>query len=103
MLTPADIARRNALNVSDLFRTIPGVRVASTRGFGSAVLLRGGCRPTVYLNGMRMSDDAAMTIDELASPSEITAVEVYNTASRPAEFRGNNCGSVVLWAGMLPR
>jgi carboxypeptidase family protein/TonB-dependent receptor-like protein len=103
ILTPADIAKRNALNVSDLFRTIPGVRVAPTRGFGSAVLLRGGCRPTVYLNGMRLSDDAATTIDELASPSEITAVEVYNTASRPAEFWGNNCGSVVLWAGMLPR
>lgn len=103
ILTPADIAKRNALNVSDLFRTIPGVRVAPTRGFGYAVLLRGGCLPTVYLNGMRMSDDAASTIDQLVSPDEITAVEVYTTATRPPEFWGNNCGSVVLWAGMLPR
>jgi hypothetical protein len=103
ILTPADIAKRNALNVSDLFRAMPGVRVTPTRGFGSAVLLRGGCVPTVYLNGMRMSDDAATSIDELASPNEITAVEVYNTAARPAEFWGNSCGTVVLWAGMLPR
>jgi carboxypeptidase family protein/TonB-dependent receptor-like protein len=103
ILTPAQIADRHALNVSDLFRTIPGVRVSPTRGFGKAVRLRGGCLPTVYLNGMRMSDDAATMIDELASADEITAVEVYSTAERPAEFWGNNCGTVVLWAGMLPR
>jgi hypothetical protein len=77
--------------------------VSPTRGFGNAVLLRGGCLPTVYLNGMRLSDDAATMIDELASPDEITAVEVYSTAGRPAEFWGNSCGTVVLWAGMLPR
>lgn len=103
ILTPAQVAQRNALNVSDLFRTMPGVRVSPTSGFGYAVLLRGGCVPTVYLNGMRMPDDAATSIDELASPGEITAVEVYNTAARPAEFWGNSCGTVVLWAGMLPR
>lgn len=103
ILTPADIAKRNPLNVSDLFRTIPGVRVAPTRGFGNAVLLRGGCLPTVYMNGMRMSDDAAANIDELASPDEITAVEVYTPAGRPPEFWGNSCGSVVIWAGTLPR
>lgn len=103
ILTPADIAKRNAFQVSDLLRSMPGVRVAPTRGFGNAILLRGGCLPTVYVNGMRMDDDAATEIDALATPSEVTAVEVYNTAGRPAEFWGNNCGSVVLWVGMLPR
>jgi len=103
ILTPADIAKRNALETTDLLRTVPGVRVVPTRGFGSAILLRGGCLPTVYLNGMRMPDDAATDIDALAPPSEVTAIEVYNTAGRPAEFWGNNCGSVVLWVGMLPR
>ena len=103
ILTPADIAKKNAFQVTDLLRTMPGVHVAPTRGFGNAILLRGGCLPTVYLNGLRMPDDAATEIDSFASPSEVTAVEVYNTAGRPAEFWGNNCGSVVLWVGMLPR
>ena len=103
ILTPADIAKRNAFEVTDLLRTMPGARVVPTRGFGNAILLRGGCLPTVYLNGMRMPDDAASDLDALATPSEVTAVEVYNTAGRPAEFWGNNCGSVVLWVGMLPR
>jgi hypothetical protein len=102
ILTPADIARRNAFQASDLFRTIPGVHVAPTRGFGNAVLIR-GCLPTVYLNGMRMADDAASDIDMLVSPNELTAVEVYTASNRPAEFFGNSCGTVVLWAGMLPR
>jgi hypothetical protein len=103
ILTPADIAKRNAFQVSDLFRTMPGVRVAPTRsGFGNTVLIR-GCKPTVYYNGMRMDDDAASDIDMLAQPSNLTAVEVYTAASRPAEFFGNSCGSVVLWVGMLPR
>ena len=102
ILTPADIARRNAFQATDLFRTIPGVRVAQGRGFSNTILVR-GCKPTVYLNGMRMDDEAASDIDMLVTASELTAVEVYTAASRPAEFFGNSCGSVVLWAGMLPR
>jgi hypothetical protein len=102
-LTPGDIAKRNAVQASELFRMIPGVRVAPTRrGFGNTILLR-GCAPTVYLNGMRMDDRAAGEIDDLVTPSELTAIEVYTVASRPVEFYGNNCGSVVIWAGMLPR
>lgn len=102
ILTPADIARRGAFEATDLFRTMPGVRVAQGRGFSSTVLIR-GCRPTVYLNGMRMDEEAASDIDMLVRPSELTAVEVYTAANRPAEFFGNSCGSIVLWAGMLPR
>ena len=101
-LTPADIAKRHPLQVTDLFRTMPGVRVAPWRG-GYALLMRGNCRPTVYLNGMRMDDNAATELDQFANASEITAVEVYTPAGRPMEFWGNGCGSVVIWAGMLPR
>jgi hypothetical protein len=103
ILTPADIAKRNAFQASDLFRTIPGVRVAPTRGgFGNTVLIR-GCKPTVYYNGMRMDDEAASDIDMLVQIHDLTVVEVYTAASRPAEFFGNSCGSIVLWVGMLPR
>ena len=101
-LTPADIERRHATRVSDLFHAMPGVYVAPNRGFGNVVLIR-GCTPTIYLNGMRLGEEAAQDIDLLASPTELTAVEVYTAAGRPAEFWGNSCGSIVLWAGMLPR
>ena len=100
-LTPADIERRHAIRTTDLFQTMPGVRVVPGR-FGQTVLVR-GCAPTVYLNGMRLGEDAAGDLDLLANPSEITAVEVYTAAGRPAEFWGSPCGSIVVWAGMLPR
>jgi len=103
-LTPADIEKRHAVQVTDLFRTMAGVRVLpSRRGFGNTVLLRGNCRPTVYINGMRMDDNAASELDQYVNADEVTGVEVYNTAGRPMQFWGNNCGSVVIWAGMLPR
>ena len=94
---PTSGVENNAFAVSDLFRSMPGVRVAPSQGFGHTILIR-GCRPTVYLNGMRMSDDAASEIDMLATAQEVTAVEVYTAAGRPVQFWGNSCGSVVLWA-----
>ena len=102
VLTPADIERRHPLRLTDLFRTIPGVRVVPSGAFGNMILLR-GCPPTVFLNGVRLGEGAAGDLDLLASTTEITAVEVYTASMRPAEFWGNSCGSVVLWAGMLPR
>ena len=103
-LTPADIEKRHPIQVTDLFRMMPGVRLAPSRnGYGYTVVMRGNCRPTVYLNGMRMDDNAASELDQLANAGEITGVEVYTAAGRPMEFWGNSCGSVVIWAGMLPR
>lgn len=101
VLTPADIEKRHAIQASELFRTIPGVQVVRGR-YGNVVLLR-NCRPTVYLNGMRLDDSGTTDIDQIANPDEITGIEVYTVANRPPEFWGNNCGSVVIWAGMLPR
>ena len=100
-LTPVDIEKRHAIRVTDLFQTMPGVRVVPGR-FGQTVLVR-GCPPTIYLNGMRLGEEAASDLDLLANPTEITAVEVYTAAGRPAEFWGSPCGSIVIWAGMLPR
>jgi len=100
-LTPVEIEKRHAVRTTDLFQTMPGVRVVPGT-FGQTVLVR-GCRPTIYLNGMRLGEEAASDLDLLANPSEITAVEVYTAAGRPAEFWGSPCGSIVLWAGMLPR
>jgi hypothetical protein len=67
-----------------------------------AVLVR-GCLPTVYLNGIRMYEDAAKRINTIVDPSQITVIEVYSASGRPVEFWGNACGSVVLWVGQTPR
>ena len=75
--------------------------VASSRrqpGSSNAVLLR-GCEPAVFIDGVRIHGGAA-AIDELVSPIEIAAVEVYRGPSEvPVEFSGpeTGCGAIVIW------
>ncbi|HKW47571.1 MAG TPA: carboxypeptidase regulatory-like domain-containing protein [Gemmatimonadaceae bacterium] len=105
ILTPTDIAKRQVIRTSDLLREFPEVTMLPGR-FGDGILVRGPrglCLPIVYLNGIKQPDDFASNIDALAFPGEVTAIEVYSAAGVPAEFWGNECGSVVIWVGMLPR
>ena len=106
ILTPADLEKRQAIRTSDLLRELPEVTVVPSR-LGNGILLRGPrgpCLPTVYINGIKQPDDFATNIDALAFPGEVTAIEEYPAAGAPAEFfSGNECGSVAIWAGMMPR
>ncbi|HEX6535774.1 MAG TPA: carboxypeptidase regulatory-like domain-containing protein [Gemmatimonadaceae bacterium] len=101
--TRGDIEHRKPFQLTDLLRDVPGVRVVPTAGFRYAVVMRGGsprgCTPDVWVDGMRFSlDDASM--DDYASPADITAVEVYARASEvPAVFGPAACGAVVIWTG----
>ena len=94
------IERRNAIYVSDLFRMIPGVRITSGFG-GGQVFLRGGCSPTVFVNGMRMAKLDGFGLEDFVSASEVRALEVYTRGSGvPLEFTTiDGCGAVVFWTG----
>jgi hypothetical protein len=59
----------------------------------------GPCRPTVYLDGMRLG--TAEDLDFLANVNTLEAVEVYTSAGQaPVEFWSGGCGSLVLWTRM---
>lgn len=70
------------------------------------IYLRGGtnvggtCAPALYLDGVRIQQNASVTIDEFVDPSQLEGVEVYSRASvAPAEFGGgNDCGVVAFWS-----
>lgn len=97
-ITREDIEARNPFYVSDLLRTVPGVRVVpDSRGFGNAVLLRRGCRPTIYLDGMRLAMLDGFGIDDLLMAHDVEGIEVYQGIQAPAQFSGGSCGAVVLW------
>ena len=115
-LTPEDIARRQPLVTSDIFRSVPGVRLVSPRGtFGERILMRGAsvadaCSPTIYLNGQPMYDLSADEIDTWVRPKEIAGIEIYAGPGVPAEYqqglsgglmsRGElrePCGSILIW------
>lgn len=89
---------KNPRYLSELFRTIPGARLAPSPSGGSKLLLR-GCKPKIWLDGV-LAQDAE--IDELIGPSEIAGIEIYTSmAGIPAQYmdRENRaCGAVIIWS-----
>lgn len=83
-------------NASDLFRTVPGIRVQSAAN-GNTIRIR-GCQPMVVVDGQRVP---GAELDEMIQPSEIGAIEFYPSfAGIPAQFveRGNRlCGLILVW------
>jgi hypothetical protein len=104
-MTRQDIEKRNVMHVTDLLRTVPGVRVTPARGIAYVVTLRGGCRPTIVVDGMRLftgfsDDDALDDLDMIVRPEQILGIEVYNgPAGAPMEYGVGGCGSILIWTG----
>ncbi len=96
-VTREDIEAKMPMEVSDLLRTMPGVRVTPPATFGrvASVLLRGGCEPEVYLDGTKTIKP--FPIDQVLSPDDVEAVEVYQGSEVPARFASSGCGVVVIW------
>lgn len=95
--TREDIERRAPSRPSDILRSAPGVRVMSTRGGQSVVVMgRSRCRPMYWLDGRVVP---MFELDHLAT-SEIQAIEVYRGPSEtPPELNRMNagCGVIAIW------
>lgn len=105
-VTAADIARKNPIVTSDLFRALSGVRLQlDTTGFERQLLVRGGqgqdlwCRAPIYINGRVIDSLSADDIDSMVRPNEITGIEVYSAGTAPPQFQQglSGCGSIVIW------
>jgi hypothetical protein len=90
------IERRDVSFVSDLLRSVRGVQVTSHSGVGNRVRFR-GCRPMIWLNGLRVPD---AEVDEVAHPADVEAIEVYlSMTGMPPNFVDHvgRCGAVAIW------
>jgi hypothetical protein len=100
-ITEADINRRNPMVLTDVLRTVPGVRVVPNGQFGYTVQGRGNCTPDLFIDGMRVLDGTAQ-IDQLVRPTDVAGVEVYTGgAGAPAQLQGpggSACGVVAVWS-----
>lgn len=110
----AEIRRRNPRQLSDLLRSVPGVRVqSSTAGlrYISSHFRRltgdpdnpeaGLCDMMLYLDGQPFQATASAA-DVRVVVAELAAIEVYaSAASVPREFAGHNaaCGVILIWLG----
>ncbi|MDB4907672.1 MAG: TonB family protein [Gemmatimonadetes bacterium] len=105
--TRAEIERRHPTNLSDLLRTLPGVRVALGND-GKARLRMGrsitssanrvDCPVEYVVDGVR---PALFNIDDM-NPMDVEGIEIYNgAAALPPELTSHNgnssCGVIVIW------
>lgn len=95
-VTRKEIDRRRPRFVTDMFRTMPGVRVVPDRRGDQHLLMRGGCVPKLYIDGVAAYEGAS--IDLAVRPVEVEAIEVYSNASVPIEYAHDACGAVLIWS-----
>lgn len=100
-ITREDVERRRPMRVSDLFRTVPGVRVVSDRLGDAHLMLRGRCTPKVYMDGVATSED--LSIDLSLRPVDIEGIEVYSNATAPVEYGREACGVILVWTRVPQR
>lgn len=103
-LTRAELETLGAATVTSLVATVPGVRllyVPRAPGASSVALLqlRGGCMPTIFVDGMRLGQYSDAGIDDWLRPDMLEGVEIYSSlAGLPAQFQSfSNCGAIAFW------
>lgn len=100
--TRAEIEDINPMHLTDLFRRIPGMQLASTNVIQNAVRMRGArdCPPLLWLDG---APAAAAEYDlDTIDPLSIEAMEIYSGPSEtPVQFHPpmdvQACGVIVIW------
>lgn len=96
-ITRDEIEKLHPYRTTDLLNRIPGVQTRPMMG-GNSVTIRGTCRPTLYVDGVRV--DGYRSIDDLVQPLDLEGVEVYRSADHaPVEYTGlrAGCAAVLIW------
>jgi hypothetical protein len=110
-LSADEIARRNVIVVSEVFNTMPAMRVERADDGNRRIALNSvfgaSCEPVVFINGMRLGPLSADELDAFTAPEDVLGIEVYREPSTPPQFSdsmaGTGCGSIVLWTRVSPR
>ena len=98
LVTREEIEERDPRLLTELLNRVPGGIVVSTPPYGYTLLLRGQCRPGIWVDGVKLL--GVSSIDQLLSPMDVEAVEVYHGFELPVEFGVNPCGGVLIWTRM---
>lgn len=108
--TREEIEHRNPGMLSDMFRSVPGAQVMSSRSelIQNRVRFRGAnCAPLVWLDGSPLGA-GEFDLDAI-SPYSIEAMEVYSgTGNAPPQYRVNSaissaCGTILIWSREGPK
>lgn len=95
-ITRSQIERRRAGTTTDILHSLGGVRVQyGTRG-EAALFVRGQCRPQLFVDGVAIHSN--VSIDLVVLPDDIEGIEVYSSASIPAQYTSTGvCAVILVW------
>lgn len=99
VLTQANPSLAGAFRLAQAFSAVRGFRMVPVGALGSyEVRGRQNCRPTLFLDGIRVGTEWSL-LDDVVPPSSVIAIEAYPSAAGvPGEFLGDpRCGSIVVW------
>lgn len=99
LITREDILEQRPRFVSEMLRRVPGGMLAPSGGGGYTLLLRGQCRPGIWMDGVRLG---VRDVDNLVAPLELEAIEVYHGHQLPVEFGVDECGGILIWTRRRP-
>ena len=102
-VTAEDIEKRAPNLLTDVFRTIPSLRVVPS---GNDYVIQSARNPTnscvkYYVDGAPWEAIFAGDVDRLLPTWEIAAIEVYNGSNTPMQFQSpgaSGCASIVIWS-----
>jgi hypothetical protein len=99
---PDELKNRNPTRLSDLFRTVPGLRVTSTPDgdiVGSSRSAGGNDCVRYYVDDMPWQSAEPGDINQFVNPNEVVAMEVYQGSMVPAQYSGagGSCTTILLW------
>jgi hypothetical protein len=90
-----------AMTVTSLLTRVPLVGMTyDNRGRATPMMLgRGGCAPSLYLNGVPLNFALGETIDDMFDPGSLEGVEIYRHRMEvPFEYAGpRECGAILFW------
>jgi hypothetical protein len=97
-LSQEDLEKRNAREMSDIVRMMPGFRVEGTGIFAKVVSsrhasanLEGSCETNIVIDGLQYQDI------NLMNPQDVAAMEAYSSSlSAPLQYQ-SQCGVIVIW------
>ncbi len=100
LITREDILEREPRYVSELLHRMPGGIVVPSPPYGYELLLRNQCLPGIWVDGVQRA--GTRSIDQVVTPRDVEAVEVYHGFELPVEFGVDSCGGILVWTRRGP-
>jgi hypothetical protein len=101
-----DVMRRGPNMLTDVFRTVPSLRVVPVSPYEYAVessrgnMMGGNC-VKFWLDGNPFEAVFPGDVDRMIPPYNVAAIEVYNGSTVPIQFtnaNSSNCAVIVIWS-----